>query len=261
MMPAGRRRGARVLALGRAATFAVALYGLGVFFVPAIAIALPLVRRRDPVRRQLIDRLIIWWSKLLTWPFFKTRVRGRENLPPVSQACVFVANHQSFMDILSSFHLSRPFKYVSKVEILKIPAVGFAMKATKTLTIKREDRRSQMQAFRECVSALKGGTSIFIFPEGTRSSDGALIDFKKGPFAMAKRAGVPIVPITINGTGRIMPSGREHLMYVSRRGVQITVHPTVSAGDVQRTPDEELLRHVRGKIESALPRPLRSEAT
>jgi len=259
--PKQRRRGSGVIAVIRAVSFALTLYGLGMIFCLAIAVALPFVKRWDPRQRKLTDRLIQYWSKLLTWSFFKTRVYGRENLPPVDQAVVFVANHQSFMDILSSYHLSHPFKFVSKAEILKIPAVGFAMKATKTLTIKREDRRSQLQAFRECVDTLKNGTSIFVFPEGTRSKDGALIDFKKGPFAMAKRAKTPIVPITINGTGRIMPSKREYLMYCSRAGVQIVVHPMVSAEDVQKASDKELQDRVRGTIESAMPPSLRRGET
>jgi len=249
-----------VIAVARAVSLAALLYGLSVLFVPAILVALPIVKRWDPDQRKLTDRIIEIWCKCLTWPFFKTRVYGRENLPPTSQAVVFVANHQSFMDILSSFHLSHPFKYVSKVEILKIPAVGFAMKATKTLTIKRDDRRSQMQAFRECVDALKHGTSIFVFPEGTRSRDGRLIEFKKGPFAMAKRGKTPIVPITINGTGRVMPSKREYLLYPSRPGVQIIVHPMITAEEVQESSDQELIQRVRGTIESAMPHSLRTAA-
>jgi len=223
------------------------------FFAPALLVALPIVKRWDPYQRKLTDRLIMWWCKCLTWPFFKTRVYGRENLPPVDQPCVFVANHQSFMDILSTYHVSHPFKWVSKQSILKIPLVGFAMRATNTLTIEREDRRSQVQAFRQCVDTLKKGTSIFVFPEGTRSKDGALIDFKKGPFAMAKRGKTPIVPITISGTGRLMPSKREYLLYFSRPGVRIVIHPPISAEDVQKAADGELMERVRGTIESAMP--------
>ncbi|CAE8640903.1 unnamed protein product [Polarella glacialis] len=257
--PTQRRFGHKPIAFVRAFLLLLTLYGLSIVIVPFIFLILPFVKRYDPLHRKLVDRCLMVWSKMITWPFFKVRVKGRENLLPEGQAVVYVANHQSFMDILSSFHLSRPFKWVSKASILKIPLVGSAMKAARTITIQREDKRSQLAAFRECVEALKQGTSIFVFPEGTRSPTGSLIEFKKGPFAMAKKAGVPIVPITILGTNRIMPSKKEYFLFQSSPGVEIIVHPPVSAEVIKELPDAELLAMVRGAIESALPKSLHSQ--
>lgn len=255
--PKSRRIGAGVFGVARALSHLLLIFGCGAVLLPIIWASLAFVKRRDPVGRKLVDRIIHVWSKAAVWPFFRVTVKGRENLPPDNQAVVYVANHQSFMDILSSYHLSKPFKFVSKASITKIPVVGQAMKAAKTITIEREDRRSQMQAFRTCVDTLKAGTSIFVFPEGTRSPDGSLINFKKGPFSMARRAGVPMVPITIKGTNAMMPSKKEYLMYTSKAGVELVVHPMVSAKEVQSMDEGELVKSVRGIIESALPPALR----
>ncbi|CAE7563745.1 LPAT1 [Symbiodinium pilosum] len=232
---------------------AVTIFSLSAWVVPAILLGLPVVKRKDPKSRKYVDGVIGVWSKMTTWPFFKVKVKGRENLPPEDQAVVYAGNHQSFMDILSCYHLNKPFKWVSKASILKIPVIGWAMKRANTITIEREDRRSQMEAFRRCISTLQEGTSIFIFPEGTRSADGALLKFKKGPVSMAKRAKVPIIPVTILGTGRMMPSKKEYLLYHSRPGVEIIVHPPMSAQEVQDTPDADTLLKLRQTIESALP--------
>lgn len=258
--PARRWPGASIIACTRALGFVVLLYGLGIIFAPLIALTLPVVKRRDPNQRCLTDRLIAMWSKTLLWPFQRVTVRGIENLPAAGQGCVLVSNHQSFMDILSLYHLNHPFKFVSKKSILKIPVVGFAMKATNTITLEREDSGSQMKVFRNCVGVLKKGVKIFIFPEGTRSKDGRLLDFKKGPFSMARRAKVPILPITINGTGRIMPSKKEYLIYFSRAGVEIVIHPMIPAEEVIAADDKDLQAGVRSTIESAMPPSLRAHA-
>lgn len=244
---------AQAFAVARAVLFALSMYSSGLFFMPAIMLSLPFAKKRDPTGRRLIDRLIMSWARCLCRIFFRLQVVGEENLPSEDEAYVYVANHQSFLDILSSYHLGTSFKFVSKASILKIPFVGSAMKATNTITIAREDRRSQMEAFRKCVQTLKDGVSIYVFPEGTRSKDGALLEFKKGPFAMARRAGTGILPITILGTNWVMPSGREYQMFRYPRGVQLVIHKKVTAEQVQNESDEELMASVRSTIESALP--------
>ncbi|CAK9072044.1 unnamed protein product [Durusdinium trenchii] len=141
-------------------------------------------------------------------PFFRVTITGKENLPD-DEACVYVANHQSFMDILSAYQLFKPFKFISKASILKFPLIGWVMRTA---------------------------TPFLFFPEGTRSSDGRLLPFKRGPVSMAKRAKVPIVPMTILGTGRIMPSKKEYLLYQNNAGVKIIVHPKVPVQEVEDTP-------------------------
>lgn len=258
LAPESRRNITSYFAVLRAFSLLLNIFALGAPAMAFIYAVLPWVKRRNPIGRRIVDRAIILWSKLAVKPFFRVTLKGKENLLPEDQAVVYVANHQSFMDILSSFHIDQPFKFVSKASILKIPVIGAAMKAANTITIEREDRRSQLNAFRQCVETLKAGTSIFVFPEGTRSPTGALIDFKKGPFSMARKAGVPIVPVTIKGTNAVMPSKKEYFLFPSKAGVEVIVHAPVSAKDVQEMDEEDLVSSVKRTIDSALPKPLRT---
>uniref|UniRef100_A0A7S3ETA0 Phospholipid/glycerol acyltransferase domain-containing protein n=1 Tax=Haptolina ericina TaxID=156174 RepID=A0A7S3ETA0_9EUKA len=156
-------------------------------------------------------------------------VEGTENLPPHGEAVMFVPNHSSFLDIfaLSGF-LPRRFKYISKIEILRIPLIGWAMKFAKHIAIRRTDRASQLATFKEAVECLQAGSSLVTFAEGTRSKDGRLMPFKKGPFTMASRAKVRIVPISVIGTHIYFPAS-SIAPSTSPRGLRIVVHPPIEA--------------------------------
>lgn len=262
MPPMQRRPGAGVVAVIRAVAFVLWLYFLGFFFAIAIGACLPLTKRRDPERRALLDTLIRTWSGLACFPFFSIKREGMENLPPSDKSCVFVANHQSFTDILSTLTIPRSFKYISKASIFKIPVIGWTMRCAGHIGLERADKKSQLEVFRQSMQKLENGSSLFIFPEGTRSKDGKMLDFKaRGAFGFARRAKVPIVPITINGTGRIMPGGKEYCMYRSGAGVQLTIHPPITAEEVQELPDDELVARARTAVESALPKEYHSVLT
>lgn len=167
------------------------------------------------------------WATISTWPFYRVSVEGRSNLPPPDQPVVYVANHQSFMDIYSLFHLGRPFKFISKTSNFLIPIVGWSMFLTGHVMINRVDRRSQLKCLQQCQDLLKEGAPVLFFPEGTRSKDKRMAPFKKGAFSVAVKTGVPVVPITLIGTGDVMPSGREGEMYPGN--VKIIVHPMLES--------------------------------
>jgi 1-acyl-sn-glycerol-3-phosphate acyltransferase len=112
------------------------------------------------------------WAIASTLPFYRVEIRGAEHLPPPGQAVVFVANHQSFMDIYSLFYLRRAFKFISKTSNFLIPIVGWSMFLTGHVPLQRMDRRSQMQCLNTCMDLLQKGCSVLFFPEGTRSKDG-----------------------------------------------------------------------------------------
>ena len=126
-------------------------------------------------------------------------------------------------DIFVLFLLGKPFKFVSKVEVFYVPIIGLAMFLTGHVALKRMDGRSQAQTFKKCVSLLKEGVSILVFPEGTRSKDGVVKDFKAGAFKMARRGQAPIVPISLKGTNRVMPHGKGFLRFYPGK-VNITIH-------------------------------------
>lgn len=163
---------------------------------------------RDGKRRRLLDWFVhFWaWASMELFFFSGAKIYGLENLPPASEPVVYVPNHTSFLDILMlSGFVPRPFKYLSKSEILDIPLVGWGMKLAKHVFLKRNDIKSTIECSETVVQRLQDGNSIVLFAEGTRSLDGKLKTFKKGAFQMAKSAGVRIVPVSIGNLHRVMP--------------------------------------------------------
>lgn len=94
--------------------------------------------------------------------------------------------------------------------------------------INRVDRRSQLDCLKQCGELLKQGASVLFFPEGTRSKDGKMHEFKKGAFSVASKAKVPVIPITLIGTGDLMPNAKEYMLYPGR--VEVVIHKPVPAG-------------------------------
>ena len=184
-------------------------------------------------KRTILDWIVHMWSKaVLLTSGCKPTLYGEENLPPHGEPVLYVPNHTSFMDILTlSGFVPRPFKYLSKEEIVKIPVIGYAMKLAHHVFLKRNDITS-IDAVAEAVSEkLKSGSSMVLFAEGTRSKDGVLRAFKKGAFQMAKAANVRIVPVSIGNLHRFMPPSA--LMPLAPlRNIYIKVHPPIDTLDV-----------------------------
>jgi 1-acyl-sn-glycerol-3-phosphate acyltransferase len=157
-------------------------------------------------RRRLLHRFTCWWASLYSWlnPAWTVRIEGRERVRP-DQAYVMIANHQSLVDILVLFRLFTHFKWVSKIEIFRVPFIGWNMALNRYVALRRGDRRSIATMMQACLDRLAEGSSIMIFPEGTRSVDGRLRPFKAGAFTLAQRARVPLLPIVIEGTARALP--------------------------------------------------------
>jgi 1-acyl-sn-glycerol-3-phosphate acyltransferase len=118
------------------------------------------------------------WATLTTIFFYKTKIVGWENLPGPDEGAVYVANHQSFLDIYTLFQLGRPFKFISKTSNFLIPIIGWSMYLTGHVPLKRMDKRSQMECLKTCLELVKQGVSVLFFPEGTRSVDGKMAAFK-----------------------------------------------------------------------------------
>jgi 1-acyl-sn-glycerol-3-phosphate acyltransferase len=260
--PLRLRRGRLEEAVGMARMFPAYIlsFGSAFFIFPLMVLSYPIVLLRDPVKRVLMDKWNLLWAKITTLPFFGVRVINPENLPAADddKAYVYVSNHQSFMDILSMYFLGRSFKWVSKASIKKIPIIGWAMGLTGHVFLQREDRRSQMKTIRECIDKLKSGASMFFFPEGTRSKTGQLGEFKKGAFSIARKANVGMVPVTIMGTAELMPPGREFRVFHTP-GVNLIVHPVITAEEVQTLPADELVSKAKGLINSGLPPSLQDQ--
>ena len=133
------------------------------------------------------------------------RVRGSENLEP-ARAYVYMANHCSLVDIPALFaYLPYQFRIMAKKELFYVPFMGWHLWTAGNFPVDRSDPRKTAHSLRKVVEGIRGGKSLAVFPEGTRSPDGKLRDFKPGSFKIAVRAGVPIVPIAIRGTHEILP--------------------------------------------------------
>ena len=213
-------------------------------------IALPLCYPFDK-KRFVVHKL----SKWLTDSFFgfglvmKRKVEGIENLDPKG-TYVMVLNHNSMVDILSIYNLPLVFKWVSKKEVYRIPIVGRLLLAHGDIVINRASTKEAMQLVHTRGKEwLAKGASVAIFPEGTRSKDGEIHNFKAGAFILAKDAEVPILPIVLEGTDRVARKG--FFMNWSNR-ITIKILPPVSKQDVVERPIKEVMAEVHDSMVETL---------
>ena len=147
------------------------------------------------------------WARINSWmtPMF-VKVSGRKNID-INQSYVVIANHQSAFDIFVLYgFLNIDFKWVMKQEARKLPGIGIGCEKVGHIFIDRTDHDSAIKSLNTAKKKIVNGTSIIFFPEGTRSSDGIIRDFKKGAFKMALNLDLPILPVTIIGTKEILPN-------------------------------------------------------
>jgi 1-acyl-sn-glycerol-3-phosphate acyltransferase len=162
---------------------------------------------------------------------------------------IFMSNHVSNLDppILCPL-IPRRTSILAKKVIWRIPILGRALTLAEIVPVDRENRESAIQSVRRAGEVMHHGINVTLFPEGTRSRDGRLLPFKKGPFHLAAETGVPIVPITILGTYEMMPKGN---LIVRSGTATLVFHPPIDPK--QFSSREELTQAVWDKINSALP--------
>lgn len=147
-----------------------------------------------------------YWAR---WSLFcanvKVRVEEEENLP--QGPAIYMPNHVSHFDVLAILgYLNVQFRWTVKKELFRIPLFGLAMKRAGYIRIDRSDHQKAVQSMEEAAEKIKSGSSIVIFPEGTRSRDGNLqYPFKKGGFHLALQSGVPVVPVAVLGSRVVLP--------------------------------------------------------
>jgi 1-acyl-sn-glycerol-3-phosphate acyltransferase len=150
----------------------------------------------------------VWWSKLVCIiSLCPVRVRGAEKLDR-GQSYVFVSNHQGAFDIFLVYgYIGQRIKWVMKKSLRRIPFVGLACEKAGFIFVDSSSRQAAAQTIEDAEKRLVNGNSIVIFPEGTRTKTGFMGKFKKGGYQMALDLKLPIVPVTLNGTFEVMPSG------------------------------------------------------
>lgn len=162
--------------------------------------------RKSEVKAQIFPR---YWGKVLCWVAgVRVRVEGMENIDP-SQTYIFAGNHFSQYDICAfQGYFPHDFRWIAKKELFRIPAFGQAMQRMGYIPIDRSHGRQALKSLDEAAGRIAAGSSVLIFPEGTRSADGHLQDFKTGAVLLAIKAHVPIVPLGFNGSYEVLPKGR-----------------------------------------------------
>lgn len=222
---------------------AIAFYTLG---LGTLAIFSSLLAPRSG----LFMRLARFWS----WLTLKTLgVRPHASYHPSlspSRPSIYMANHQSQLDI-PALVLAMPtdFRIVTKRELLFIPVFGWALWFAGFIFIDRSDRERAISSLEQAARRVRGGTSIIVFAEGTRSPDGSLLPFKKGGFILALQAGAPIVPVSIRGGHALMPKGR---LIAAPGTIEVVFGEPVETSEFSMETKESLIQVVRGRIAAGL---------
>jgi 1-acyl-sn-glycerol-3-phosphate acyltransferase len=193
------------------------------------------------------------WARINSWftPML-VKVNGRHHIDP-AQSYVIVCNHQSQYDIFVLYGwLNVDFKWVMKQELRNIPVIGIACDKLGHIYVDRSKREAALAAIEAAKSRVVGGTSVLFFPEGTRSRDGQLRQFKKGAFHFARDLQLPVLPITINGTRQILPSDTLDLF---PGWATMTIHEPIRIEGYRRDNINDLTALARERIASALGRP------
>ena len=193
-------------------------------------------------------RIRSWARSLLKLAGVKVEISGLENIPegPV----VFVPNHQSYFDIpVLLAWLDRPYPLVSKQEVKKLPLIRQWMELLGCVFIDRDNARQSVSALGEAARTMvERKRSLIIFPEGTRSRGETIGEFKNGGFRAALKAGVPVVPVVIDGTYRAMEANH---MWIKPAAVRVQVREAIPTAGMSREESKEIGERVRGLIAEA----------
>ncbi len=223
---------------------------LKAFLIVLVAIPLSLVALvSTPIDRtgrtfHLMSRL---WSKFILWMFgIKVRTKGEEHLEPGNRY-IYISNHASAFDIPTVVvGIPDDIRFVLKKELTRIPIWGWALKYGHYISIDRGRARDAMKSLDEAAERMRQGASVILFGEGTRTRDGKLQSFKRGAFTLAVKAGIPIVPVTINNTFRILPKGS---FDVHPADIELVLEKPIPTVGVQgRDGEQRLMDQVREAI-------------
>ena len=177
-------------------------------------------------------------------PLWRFRVSGTMPDNP-RRPYVVVSNHESFVDILLISHLPWEMKWLSKVEILRIPVLGWDMWLAGDVPVERGTRKSALKAMRRCQEVLAQKVSVMMFPEGTRSASDEMLPFKEGAFRLAVDSGVPILPLVVKGTRTALP---KHGWRFGRSVAEVRVLPPIETTGLTTKDVAALTQRVRNLI-------------
>lgn len=186
----------------------------------------------------------------------KVRVEGLENLPP--GVCIFAGNHVSALDPPAALlGIPRRISFLAKKEVFKFPVVATAMRLASIVPVDRADREAAIGSMGHAGEVIRQGISFVVFPEGTRSADGRLRAFKKGTFVLAIQAGVPVVPLSVIGSGALMPKGK---LAVRPGEIILRFSKPIEGAAYSMENRDELMARVHDAVEAMLTEEMRPAA-
>lgn len=187
-----------------------------------------------------------WARALLRAAGAEVVVRGEEKIP-ADQAVLFVSNHQGNFDIpLLMGYISTPKSFVAKIEMLKLPILRTWMEHLKCVFMDRSDIRQSLKVINQSAKYLKEGYSTVLFPEGTRSKGAEMGEFKAGSLKLATKAGVPIVPVAIKGSYKLM---ERQGFKIKPATVEITIFDPVNTVGLSKEESQKLPQQIKAIIE------------
>jgi len=186
-------------------------------------------------------RSSMFFKRCFKWLFLNVEVLGRENIPQDNY--MIVANHQSYLDVpLIAGYVDQNVYFIAKEELKKLPLFGKGITLL-GLFIDRENPRKAVASIRKIIDLIKNGKKVLLFPEGTRSTDGNLLPFKKGTMKIPMLAKTNILPVAILGTEKSWPKGK---YFPQKANITVKILPPVNT--VKFKSEEELSEHISGLI-------------
>lgn len=193
----------------------------------------------------------VWGRGTLLLAGLQIKVRGSEHIPQ-NRSVVYIVNHQSNFDIPILYAgLPLQFRWLAKQELFNVPLFGLAMRRCGYIPINRSDRRKAMHSMNEAAKQISDGTSVIIFPEGTRSPDGHLQEFKKGGFLIAVKAQAPVVPVVIKGSFSVMSKSS---LRINNSAIEMEIFPPLDTAGMKSSDIAGLMEQVRQPIANNLKR-------
>lgn len=195
---------------------------------------------------------MLWARAFCRTLLLPVHVKGKENMKP-GQSYVFVANHQGDFDIFLIYgFLGRNFKWMMKRSLRNLPFVGKACQDAGHIFVDKRGPKAIQNTYNQARQTLRGGTSLMVFPEGARTFTGHMGIFRKGAFQLAEEIGLPVVPITINGSFQILPRMRG-FNFIEWHPLELTIHRPIPTQDVSQ---DQVMQQAYDRIMGALPEDL-----
>lgn len=206
-------------------------------------------RVMDSSGDKVIELAHLWGKTLAFLTGMRVTLRSEATLEP-GRPYVFMANHVSSADIWALYAvLPVRVRMIAKKQLGAIPFFGWALRAGRFVFIDRQDPHAARRSIDEAARRIRGGVSVLIFPEGTRSRDGRLGSFKKGGFHLAVNAGVPIVPVAVRGTFALLPP---KTLWIRPGPVEVVLAPPVPTQGLADTERSHLVERVQAMVAARL---------